>query len=415
MSIWRTLKLDQLGSVGRGRSKHRPRNDPQLYGGPYPFFQTGDVTQAELCLRRFSQTYSDSGLAQSKLWQSGTLCITIAANIADTAILAVEGCFPDSIVGFIADPNKADVRFIKYYIDTIKRSMQNVSKGTTQDNLSLDKLLMFDFRVPSVDYQRRIASILSAYDDLIENNTRRIAIFEEMARRLYEEWFLHFRFPGHEQVRMVQSELGLIPEGWMVSHLFDFGKVVTGKTPSKANPAFFGNDVPFIKTPDMHDNMFCISTSESLSELGAQSQENKTLPPNSLCVSCIGTAGVVTITSQAAQTNQQINSIVISDIKVREFLYFALHGLKETIQQYGANGATMVNLNKSKFENLKVIFPDKSILVQFHEMVVAIFDLVKILQYKNTNLRAQRDLLLPKLISGEIDVSSFPDPKAALA
>ncbi len=179
---WKPHKLDELGFIGRGRSRHRPRNEPSLYGGPYPFFQTGDIKAADLYLSKYQQTYNDKGLAQSKLWEPGTLCITIAANIAETAILGIKGCFPDSVVGFIADPNKSNARFIKYYIDIIKTKMVNVSKGTTQDNLSLDKLLTFDFMTPDVETQRKIAAVLSAYDDLIENNTRRIAILEESKR-----------------------------------------------------------------------------------------------------------------------------------------------------------------------------------------------------------------------------------------
>jgi type I restriction enzyme S subunit len=210
---WKPVKLDQLGFVGRGKSRHRPRNAAVLYDGPYPFFQTGDIKAANFHLTEYSQTYSEAGLAQSKLWKPGTLCITIAANIAETAILGVEGCFPDSVVGFIADPEKSDVRFIKYYIDTIKLQMQSVSKGTTQDNLSLDKLLTFDFRVPALPLQHRIADILSAYDELIENSQQRIRILETMARALYREWFVHFRFPGHEAPPRVPSPPGQIPQG----------------------------------------------------------------------------------------------------------------------------------------------------------------------------------------------------------
>jgi type I restriction enzyme S subunit len=215
------VKLYDLGTAGRGKSKHRPRNDPSLYGGDYPFIQTGDVKEADLWLTHYTQTYNDKGLAQSKLWPAGTLCITIAANIAETAILKIPACFPDSIVGFVPHPGKADARFIKYYIDTLKLRMQNVSQGTTQDNLSVDKLTSFDFAVPDFPLQYRIASILSAYDDLIENNTRRIRILEEMAQMLYREWFVNFRFPGHQKVKMVESALGPIPEKWRVGRLED--------------------------------------------------------------------------------------------------------------------------------------------------------------------------------------------------
>ena len=145
--IWVEL-LSELGFVGRGKSKHRPRNDPSLYGGKYPFIQTGDVKKSELYISTYGQTYNDKGLAQSKLWDKNTLCITIAANIAETGILKIKACFPDSIIGFVPDPELADVKFIKYYIDKIKLSIQNVSKGTTQDNLSLNKLSYIDFFVP---------------------------------------------------------------------------------------------------------------------------------------------------------------------------------------------------------------------------------------------------------------------------
>ena len=277
----------------------------------------------------------------------------------------------------------------------------------TRASLNNNDLSYLTIYYPSKNHQRKIASILSPYDDLIENNTRRIKILEEMAQRIYREWFVHFRFPGHEKVKMVESALGMIPEGWKINDLKEFGEILTGKTPSKKRPEYYDDDIPFIKTPDMHDNMFCIITGECLSELGAQSQSNKTLPPNSLCVSCIGTAGVVSITAIPSQTNQQINSIKIKQELLREFLFFSLVGLKETINLHGATGATMVNLSKGKFESLKVTTPPNNLIKSYHEIAEPIFDEIKNLQYKNHNLRQTRDLLLPKLISGKIDVEDL--------
>ena len=199
---WKARKLDQLGSVSRGRSRHRPRDAAHLYGGPYPFIQTGDVKHAPLYVTEHSQTYSEAGLAQSRLWPAGTLCITIAANIADTAILTYEACFPDSVIGFIADPEKANAKFIKYYFDArLKGSYRQFSQGAAQDNLSQEKLLSLELAVPvDVREQERIANVLSAYDDLIENNRRRIVLLEQSARLLYRERFVHLAFPGHEHV-----------------------------------------------------------------------------------------------------------------------------------------------------------------------------------------------------------------------
>ena len=205
------IALDHLGTVSRGRSRHRPRDAPHLYGGRYPFVQTGDVKRAGLYLRDYEQTYSDAGLAQSKLWPVGTLCITIAANIAETSILDIEACFPDSVIGFLADEDKADTRFIKYLFDAVMTTrIRSFTQGAAQDNLSQAKLLSLRFPVPDVAIQRRIANILSAYDDLIENNRRRISLLEETARLLYEEWFVRFRFPGHERITTTDG----MPCGW---------------------------------------------------------------------------------------------------------------------------------------------------------------------------------------------------------
>lgn len=387
MAKQQVYKLNELGFIGRGKSKNRPRNDPILYGGKYPFFQTGDVKEAELYLRYYSQTYNEVGLAQSKLWQPGTLCITIAANIAETAILAIPGCFPDSIVGFIADPNKTDVRYIKYHIDTIKLKMQNVSKGTTQDNLSLDKLLSFDFKVPSLEYQRRIASILSSYDDLIENNTRRIAILEEMARRIYEEWFIHFRFPGHEKVKMVDSELGKIPEGWEVCQLVNVIELAYGKA---------------LKTEDRKAGNFPVYGSSGI--VGNHSDYLVEGPGI-----IVGRKGNVGSVHWSDKSFFPIDTVFY--IKTNLSLYYLFFNLKR--QNFINNDAAVPGLNRNQAYALPFIKPSDVLIGLFNKICEPIFGLLRVLTIKNTNLRTTRDFLLPKLISGEIDVSKLPEPEEA--
>jgi type I restriction enzyme, S subunit len=164
---WKWRDLTEHGFVGRGKSRYRPRNESGLYGGPYPFFQTGDIKEARMFLWKYSQTYSEAGLAQSKLWETGTLCITIAANIAETAILARKACFPDSVVGFVPDSAKSDVFYIKMFLDSIKRQMQNVSRGTTQDNLSLEKLLRFQIPTPPFSQLLRFRDVVTPLFDEI--------------------------------------------------------------------------------------------------------------------------------------------------------------------------------------------------------------------------------------------------------
>ena len=314
---WKEVELEELGTIGRGKSRHRPRNADFLYGNEYPFVQTADVKAAEYKITSYSQMYSEAGLTQSKLWPINTLCITIAANIADSSILGIEACFPDSVLGFISDPLKSDVKFVKYLFDMLQIRIKQISQGAAQDNLSLEKIRTLRFTVPNVETQRKIATILSGYDDLIENNLKRIKILEEMAQQTYEEWFVRMRFPGYETAVM-NEETGL-PEGWGKKTLIDLGKISTGKTPSTLNEDFYNGNIPFIKTPDMNGSTYVIETNQYLTKLGSDNQKGKLIEKNSLVVSCIGSAGAFALVSKPSQFNQQINAITF---KREEYNFF---------------------------------------------------------------------------------------------
>ena len=275
-----------------------------------------------------------------------------------------------------------------------------VAKGSAYPAVDTADFKKAKVTVPDLPTQKRIADILSTYDDLIENNNRRIALLEKAAQELYKEWFVRFRFPGYENVKF---ENGL-PEGWNVKRLADYGKVETGKTPSTEVLENYGCEIMFVKTPDMHGNLFTIQTGEYLSKQGHLTQPKKLLPPNSIMVSCIGTGGVVSINAERAHTNQQINSIILDNSMFLEWLFFTCKALKETIELFGATGATMMNLSKGKFEKLKVIEPQAELIALFHDKVYPIFDEIKALMYNNKNLAKQRDLLLPRILSGQLEV-----------
>lgn len=168
---WTKVKLTDVGELNRGKSKHRPRNDLRLFGGNYPFIQTGDIAQSDGKIITHHQTYSEFGLSQSKLWPSGTVCITIAANIADTAILTYPVCFPDSVVGFIADPGKCVPEFIKWSIDVISDHIESFAPATAQKNINLGILNKIYFLCPPIEEQTEIVrrvEELFAYADRIE-------------------------------------------------------------------------------------------------------------------------------------------------------------------------------------------------------------------------------------------------------
>jgi type I restriction enzyme, S subunit len=223
-----------------------------------------------------------------------------------------------------------------------------------------------------------------------------------MARGLFEEWFVRFRYPGHDS----NSSKSSVPRGWTATAIRELGRIVTGKTPSKANPDFFGGTIPFIKIPDMHARTFVLSTEDRLSSAGANSQPGKMIPPGSLCVSCIGTIGLVGITTEPSQTNQQINSIILDQKHLREFLFFSLLAAKTTLQNLGSTGATMGNVNKGKFEKLALLLPEHNLLHRYHELVAPMFNAILNSSRMTDALAASRDHILPRLLSGELSIST---------
>jgi type I restriction enzyme, S subunit len=178
---WRWEKLTTLGELARGKSKHRPRDDPKLYGGPYPFIQTGDVRASNGRIRKFTQTYSEAGLKQSRLWPKGTLCITIAANIAETGILEFDACFPDSVVGFRIEDLPAVVKYVELYIRTVRGKLDRLASATAQKNINLDVLSRIEIPFPVgkdiaslvADVERRL-SLLEEIEDQITTNLSRV-------------------------------------------------------------------------------------------------------------------------------------------------------------------------------------------------------------------------------------------------
>ena len=177
-----TLK-EMAKEFGRGKSKHRPRNADFLYGGQYPFVQTGDIRNSDHLITKYSQTYSEEGLAQSKLWPEGTVCITIAANIAETGILNFDACFPDSVIGMIPDPEKSIGGYIEYLLQFFKVELQRQGKGSAQDNINLGTFKDQTFPFAPVNKQQAIVEKLDA---LSEETKRLEAIYESKQAALSE-------------------------------------------------------------------------------------------------------------------------------------------------------------------------------------------------------------------------------------
>lgn len=399
MSKWEEKRLEDIIDV----------NPPVKLkkGESYPFIDIDKVSPTRRSVTNEEVKVYD-GQSSSKFCDGDTVFSRITPCLENRKIakVAIEG---DAAFGstefyvFRTKKKKADARFTYYLTSSDAvvlpaiNSMTGASGRQRADKRFIQRLKL---NLPDLPTQERIADILSAYDDLIEANNRRIELLEQAAQELYREWFVRFRFPGHENVKF---ENGL-PEGWSIQRLSSYGRIETGKTPSMEKQENYGNNVMFIKTPDMHGNTFVIKSEEMLSECGHLTQPKKLLPPNSIMVTCIGSGGIVAINAEQAHTNQQINSIVLNDSTKLEWLYFTCKSLKSTIELFGATGTTMTNLSKGKFERLKVINPDDTLILQYHKFVAPMLNKIKLLMYQNQNLADQRDMLLPRLMSGKLEV-----------
>lgn len=206
-AAWPRKTLREIAvDFGRGKSKHRPRNDPKLYGGPYPFIQTGDVRGAEHLITEYTQTYSEAGLAQSKLWPKGTLCITIAANIAETGVLNFDACFPDSVIGVVVDEGQTSSKYLEYMLHTVKAHLKAKGKGSAQDNINLATFENERFPFPDLDTQARVVSVLdnlsSKVQGLDELYSLKLAALDELKKSL-----LHQAFTGQLTAKQTDEQL----------------------------------------------------------------------------------------------------------------------------------------------------------------------------------------------------------------
>ena len=308
-------------------------------------------------------------------------------------------CLGQRTVLIRPNQEKVNPAFLTYFLLAPKQqyNLLSTANGATVAHVNLPTIRNLKIDLPELPTQHRIATILSRYDSLIENYQKQIKLLEEAAQRLYKEWFVDLHFPGHENAKIVNG----VPEGWEKKKVREIGKVITGKTPSTSKKEYYGGQIPFITIPDMHTGIYPTS-SQFLSDLGANSQSGKFIPANSLMVSCIGTAGLVCITKEECQTNQQINSLVLNDNSLLYYMYNTFLSLKEHLNNIGSNGATMTNVNKSKFESIEILIPNNSISNLYNKAVEQSFRGIKTLSSQICLLTEARDRLLPKLMSGEI-------------
>lgn len=278
--------------------------------------------------------------------------------------------------------------------------------GSAQPNANAQILTSYPLSLPPFFVQKRISSILSTYDDLIENNTQRIQILEEMAQKIYTEWFVYFRFPGHEKVRMVDSELGMIPEGWEIKNLAEVSIITMGQSPKSEFYNEIGKGLPFhqgVSDFGWHyptDRIYC-------------TVQNRIAEEGDILLSVRAPVGRINVSTKKIVIGRGLCSIRSN----RNGQYFLLSQLKNKFDKEDiiGSGTIFKAVTKKDMHEIRIVIPLLPIAETFQTVVEPMWKLIRLLSDKNNNLRQTRELLLPKLISGEIDVSEMPVPEEIAA
>ena len=390
MNSWREFKLGDLGTLQRGRSRHRPRYAFHLYGGEYPFIQTGEIREAKKYIDKYEQTYNEAGLAQSKLWKKGTLCITIAANIAELAILKFDACLPDSVLGFIPDERIADVDFIFYTLTYFQKQLKHIGEGSVQDNINLGTFENITFPIPPLEEQKAIAEVLSSLDDKIDLLHRQNKTLEDLAQTLFRQWFI-------EEAK----------EEWEIGKLGDYIEIVDnrGKTPPISDDV---TDYPIIEVNALSGESRLINYSV-IKKYVTEDTYNSWFRAGhpklyDTLLSTVGSIGEIAMflleKGSIAQNVVALRAKNISPFYLYESIKFMQAELKEL-----DIGSVQPSIKVTHLAKIDFIKPDDEILQKFDEQMIDISNKIIVNSQQIQTLENIRDTLLPKLLSGELVVS----------
>lgn len=388
---WPELRIGDLGDVSTGRTP--PTERASYFGNDFPFVTPGDMHQG-VYARETQRSLSHEGaelLKRNKL-PANSVCVSCIGWQMGEVIMTDRPSFTNQQINTIVPNNNVDALFLYYSMRTRKKELLSLGSATGVRTPILNKSAFCDTKVvvPPLPIQRRIAGILSAYDELIENSQRRIKILESMARGLYREWFVHFRFPGHESVPRVKSPLGEIPEGWEVlefRHLFDirYGKTLpkTEISDSGPYPVYGAGDVI-----GFYDKMLCPNKCALVTSRGNGS-------------------GTVWRTREAAfVTNNSLIMLPQEDRSYWDYSFVELL-LKHANVMEAKTGSAQPQVTIENLNYVKAIVPTKPLVEKFCAIATPIYEQVDLLFRQIQNLRRTRDLLLPRLLSGQIDVEAI--------
>ena len=417
---WNIDTIENLGEVKGG--KRLPKGESLIEQiTPYPYIRLVDIKNNKVDMSNVMYLTEDIQNKISRyIVEKDDVCLAIVGNT-----IGLVFNITDKEHGFNLTENAARVtnldksrinnKFLFYYLKSEIGQYQIISKkvGSAQGKLPIKNVKQIEVLLPPIEEQEKIANILSSLDDKIELNNEMNKTLEEMAQSIFKRWFVDFEFPNEygESYKssggeMVESELGMIPKGWEVKTLDYVGDIVSGGTPSTKNEEYYGGDISWITPKDLsgYNRKFISKGERCITELGLQKSSAKLLPKGTVLFSSRAPIGYVAIAEKEVSTNQGFKSVVCNEeIMNNNYIYYFLKYNKENIENV-SSGSTFKEISGSHMKNIKIIVPSKVILDKFNDLVSSFDSLLKKNYEDIDTLEEIRDILLPKLMSGEIQV-----------
>lgn len=291
-------------------------------------------------------------------------------------------------------------KFLYYWLRPIEPYIESLGKGSTnQLELSSDVVSEIDIPDFPLKTQEKIASILSAYDDLIENNRKQIKLLEEAAQRLYKEWFVDLRFPGHETTAITDG----IPEGWARYKFSEIASIMSGGTPKTDVKEYYDGNIPFYTPKDSDGSFFAFDTITHISKSGLDHCNSQYYPSGTVIITARGTVGKTTILAVPMAMNQSCYALKCDELNSPYYLFFSLNKEVAALKTM-ANGGVFNTIIVKTFDSIHLTVPTHDVLIAFDAIVSPTMDQIKVKMQQNVLLAETRDRLLPKLMNGEMEV-----------
>ena len=400
--------IGQLADIIDGdRGKNYPKQNEFFPEGYCLFLNAGNVTPNGFSFEEnsFITQEKDDLLRKGKL-QRGDIVYTTRGTVGNAALYSESVPFENIRInsGMVILRCHEDIVDKQYLYQVLKSEhfrpyFKKYCTGSAQPQLPIINFSKIELNIPEVATQRRIADILSAYDDLIENNRKQIKLLEEAAQRLYKEWFVDLLFPGHEHTKIVDG----VPEGWGIFRFSDKVKIMSGGTPKTDNSNYYGGEIPFYTPKDSGGAFFAFQTETNITEEGLDNCNSHLYPENTIIITARGTVGKTTLLAVPMAMNQSCYALKSDEINAPYYLFFALN--QEIIAlRTMSNGGVFNTIVVKTFDRIHIRIPPDNLIQRFENMVTPVMELIKAKTKENFALSEARDRLLPELMSGEVEV-----------